>query len=74
MPGESQESVPPARRPLRRTTPRAPSVTPAPPTLSNIAQESVVESQMPAPEGIIPARKVCSYQFCISVPSDREIL
>ena len=55
MPGESQEEVPPARRPLRRATSRAPSVTPAPP---NVRQDSVIESQTPAPEGIIPARKV----------------
>ncbi len=74
MPGESQESVPPVRRPLRRAASRAPSVTSAPPTLSNATRELVVESQTPAPEGIIPARKVRSHHICVSVPSDREIL
>jgi len=67
MPGESQEAAPPAPRPLRRATSRAQSVTPV------AIQESVMESQTPAPEGIIPARKVRSYHIC-SLPSDREIL
>jgi hypothetical protein len=58
MPGESQEVDPPAQRPLRRATSRAPSITPASPPRPNVRQESVIESQTPAPEAVIPARKV----------------